>query len=970
MESLSPQVVSAAKLPILNPIKFDLWKMRIEHYFLMTDYLLWEVILNGDSPIPTRVIKGVVQLVAPTIAEQRLARKNKLKARGTLLMALPDKHKLKFDIHKDAKTLMEEIEKRFSGNKETKKVQKTLIKQQYENFTGSNINLKFLRSIPTEWRTLTLIWRNKTDLEEQSLDDLFNSLKIYEAKVKSSSYASTSTQNIAFVSSQNTDSTNKPVSAVASVSAASAKILVFALPNVDTLSNAVIYSFFTSQYNSLQLDNDDLKKIDADDLEEIDLKWQMAMLTMRARRFLQRTRRNLRANGPTTMGFDMSKVECYNCYRKGNFTRECRSPKDTRRNVSAEPQRRNVPAEEEPTNYALLAFTSSSSSSSDNEQNETVFEEAIKLLKLDVQLRDNALVVLRQKFETTKQERDDLKLKLEKFQTSSKDLSQLLANQTNDKTRLGYDNQVFTSFMFDYDEMFRFEFDIRMSASPIYDRYQSREGYHAVHPPYTGTFMPPKPDLVFHDAPNVNETAHTAFNVKLSPTKHDKHLSQTHRTSAPIIEDWVSDSEDKYKKMAQTPVRNHAQRGNHQHYARMTHPNPQRHVVPTAVLTKSKLVPLTAARPVTITLPQPYVTRPRPAKTIVTKPHSPPRRNINRRPSPKPSTFPPKVTTVKAPMVNVVKGVQGNWGNPQHALKDKSVIDSGCSRHMTGNMSYLSDFEAINGRYVSFGRNPKGGKITGKGKIRTEKLDFDDVYFIKEFKFNLFSISQMKNVTLTEAARTMLADSLLPIPFWAEAVNTACYIQNRVLVTKLHNKTPYELLLRRTPSIGFMRHFGCPVTILNTLDPLDPQNTDGDATFEVKEPEFEVKKPESKVHVSPSSKFKDFSDNSINEVIAAGTPVPTVGQISTNSTNTFSAASPSNTAVSPTHGKSSYMDPSQYLDDLNMPTLEDITYSDDEEDVGAEDDFTNLETNITVSLTPTTRVHKDHPVTQIIGDLS
>nr|GFC29771.1 ribonuclease H-like domain-containing protein [Tanacetum cinerariifolium] len=110
--------------------------MRIEQYFLMTDYSLWEVILNDDSPTPTRVIDGVVQPVVPTTVEQRLARKNELKARGTLLMALPDKHQLKFNIHKDAKTLMEAIEKRFGGNKETKKVQKTLLKQQYENFTG------------------------------------------------------------------------------------------------------------------------------------------------------------------------------------------------------------------------------------------------------------------------------------------------------------------------------------------------------------------------------------------------------------------------------------------------------------------------------------------------------------------------------------------------------------------------------------------------------------------------------------------------------------------------------------------------------------------------------------------------------------------------------------------------------------------------------------------------------------------
>nr|GEU91666.1 hypothetical protein [Tanacetum cinerariifolium] len=139
MGSVSPQVVSAAKLPILNPNEFDLWKMRIEQYILMTDYSLWGVILNGDYPIPTRVIDGVVQPVTPTMAEQRLAKKNELKAQGTLLIALPDKHQLKFNIYEDAKTLMEAIEKRFGGNKETKKLQKTLLKQQYENFTDSNL---------------------------------------------------------------------------------------------------------------------------------------------------------------------------------------------------------------------------------------------------------------------------------------------------------------------------------------------------------------------------------------------------------------------------------------------------------------------------------------------------------------------------------------------------------------------------------------------------------------------------------------------------------------------------------------------------------------------------------------------------------------------------------------------------------------------------------------------------------------
>nr|GFA84533.1 hypothetical protein [Tanacetum cinerariifolium] len=173
------------------------------------------------------------------------------------------------------------------------------------------------------------------------------------------------------------------------------------------------------------------------------------------------------------------------------------------------------------------------------------------------------------------------------------------------------------------------------------------------------------------------------------------------------------------------------------------------------------------------------------------------------------------------------------------------------------------------------------------------------------------------------------------------------------------------------PSVGIQEHFdadkaGEGNVQQYVLFPLwsfgfkDPQNTDADATFE-------VKKPESEVHVSPSrvrnlcDDFEEFSDNSINEVNAASTPVTAVGQNLTNSTNTFSAVGPSNTAVSPTLRKYSYVDPSQYPDDPDMPTLEDITYSDDEEDVGIAADLSNLETNINVSPIPTTRVDKDHP---------
>nr|GFA65711.1 ribonuclease H-like domain-containing protein [Tanacetum cinerariifolium]GFA70987.1 ribonuclease H-like domain-containing protein [Tanacetum cinerariifolium] len=402
--------------------------------------------------------------------------------------------------------------------------------------------------------------------------------------------------------------------------------------------------------------------------------------------------------------------------------------------------------------------------------------------------------------------------------------------------------------MFDCDEMFTSKTDESLLASPIYDRYQSGDGYHAVPPPYTGTFMPPKPALTV-------ETSIPAANHKIAIPKPKINGNYNNRQACFVCKSLtrlIKDCNYYDQKVAQTPARNHAQRGNHQQYVRMTFPNPQRHVVPTAVLTQSKLVLLSAARQVTTVVSPTNVTRPRQARTVVTKPHSPPRRNINHSLSHKASNFPLKVTATKALM-----------GNPQHALKDKRVIDSGCSRHMTGKMSYLSDFEEINGGYVTFIGNPKGVKIYGKGKIRTGKLDFDDVYFVKELKFRLFSVSQMcdkKNIVLFTDTECLvlshefnLSDEnqvLLRVPKENNMYNVdlknivpsrdlTCLFANAtldesnlwVLVTKPQNKTLYELLLGKTPSIGFMRPFGCPVTILNTLDPLGKFDGKADEGF-------------------------------------------------------------------------------------------------------------------------------------------
>nr|GEV81703.1 retrovirus-related Pol polyprotein from transposon TNT 1-94 [Tanacetum cinerariifolium] len=460
-------------------------------------------------------------------------------------------------------------------------------------------------------------------------------------------------------------------------------------------------------------------------------------------------------------------------------------------------------------------------------------------------------------------------------------------------------------------------------------------------------------DLVFTDDPNASESVANVFNVESSINKPRKDMSKTHRPDAPIVEDWMSDSEDEIE-IESVPKQREP--------SFVTSTDHVKNVVPTAVLTRSRLVSLNAARPVPTAVTQSIVK----------------------------SLWPVK------------------HGNPQQALKDKGVIDNGCSRHIAGNIFFLLDFEEIDGGYVAFRGNPKGGEIFGKGKIKTGKLDFDDVYFVKELKFNLFSVSQIresnieplfcgmkgikrefsvartpqqnrvaerKNRTLIKAAKTMLADSLLLIPFWAEAVNTACYIQNRVLVIKLHKKTPYELLLGRSPSIGFMRPFGCPVTILNTLDPLGKFDGKADEGFlvgysmnckafrvfnnphntydDVADATFDVKENENDVHVSANGSDKTGNkkhDEKAKRYDKGKSPVdsPTgctctaSGPNPTNSTNSFSTAGPSIIVVSPNFRiarKSSFVDPSKYPDDPDMPELEDIVYSDNEEDVGVEADL-------------------------------
>nr|GEV89112.1 hypothetical protein [Tanacetum cinerariifolium] len=682
-----------------------------------------EVILNGDAPIPSRTVEGVVQPVTPTTAEHRLARKNKLKACGTLLMALPDKHQLKFNSYKDAKTLMEAIEKRFSLDQIHDRLQKLISQLEIHRVSLSqkDVNLKFLRSLPSEWKTHTLIWRNKTNLEYKSLDDLFNSLKIYESEVKHSSSLGTESHNLTFVSSTLADSTDDSISAAVNVSAVGTKLSASTLPNVDSLSNA----------------------IDVDDLEEMDLKWQMTMLTMRARRFLQKTGRNLDVNGPTSMGFDMAKVECYNCHRKGHFARECRSPKNSKRTVVAEPQRRNDPG---------MHLT-------------TLLSWPLHLLH---------------------------------------PIHLLIMSQTSEKAGLGYNSQVFIKAMSDCDNS-----EIHSDSCPSSNLYDRHSGQLCKAP------IPVAPSVLLISNPHSKGSKKTKKACFVCKSKD--HL--------------IKECDFHTRKLANKP---YASRDIHKQYAHVNHSKFPLHKVPAAAPFKSQSVLTTVDKTIHAVRPNFSKTRPKLASHAVYKSKSPLRRHLPRHPSSNSRNSSTRVTTAKA-----------SAGNPQQALKDKVIIDSGCSRHMTGwhrrlghvnlkTINKLVKGNLVRGLLLRLHMDllgPTFVKSLSKKSyclvITDDYSRFSWVFFLaskdetpsvlKTFIIGLENLLSLKGIKKEfSVPRTLQQNGI------AERKNRTLIEAARtlVLVTKPHNMTPYELLHGRLPSIRFMRPFGCPVTILNTLDPL------------------------------------------------------------------------------------------------------------------------------------------------------
>ncbi|GJX60035.1 ribonuclease H-like domain-containing protein [Tanacetum coccineum] len=477
----TPHTVSTIKLFILKKGEYDIWAMKMEHYLAHTDYPIWEVIQNGNG-------------------EEIVARERERKARTTLLMAIPEDRLAKFHKMTDAKEMWNAIKSRFGRNGESKKMQKYILKQQFEGFTVSNTdgihkgyerfqsllsqleihgagvstedtNQKFLRSLPSALLQVSLIMRNKPGMDSLSFDDLYNNLRVFENDVKGSTASTSNLQNVAFVS-ENTNSTND-------------------------VSTAYGVSNTSDQ-------------VDEYDLEEMDLKWQVAMISMRIKKFYKKTGRKLQFDAKEPVGFDKTKVECYNYHKTGHFARECRTKEDNRRRDGWNPGNKDgsktgkkeeskalvtVDGEsvdwtthsEDDENYAFMASNNSGSDTQVNSCSNECKESYANLKRL---------------YDAQREQLSDASVEIKAYTQGLKKVeAQLVAHQQGqlwDKFGLGYGDYRYSGILSYENEVLQSVFKGNKSDFenlPLHKRLVKTGEMQAVPPPMTGNYLPSGPDI-------------------------------------------------------------------------------------------------------------------------------------------------------------------------------------------------------------------------------------------------------------------------------------------------------------------------------------------------------------------------------------------------------------------------------------------------------------------------------------------
>ncbi|GJS48098.1 ribonuclease H-like domain-containing protein [Tanacetum coccineum] len=1131
MELENSQNNALAKLPMLKLGEYEMWEIRIKQYFQIQDYALWEVIENGNSwvPIPVTTPESgpstALKMTVPSTTEEKICKKNDVKARSLLLMALPNEHQLTFNQYVDAQSMFIAIKARFGGNDATKKTQKALLKQQYENFNATSsesldsifnrlqklvsrlailgvdtppedLNVKFLRSLPSEWDTHVLLVTNNDD------------------------------KNLAFLTTSSPSSTNTINTVNTRVSTGNTKVNTASTEtSTASFSDATVYAFLSTQPQGSQLVHEDLEQIHDDDLEEMDLKWNMALLSMRARKFYQRTGRKIIIDGSSTAGYDKSKVECFNCHKMGHFARECRAPRSKEnRNWNQGSSSKAVRIEdasekamcaidgagfdwsdmaedEIQANMALMAFTDSEVSNDKScsksclqnyealkkqyddllvklddtgfkaatykrglsileaqvvkyKESEVLFSEEIALLKRSVGHKEYLMGLVKTELEKVKEEKEGFEFKLAKFEKSSKDLDDLLASQVTDKSKRGFGYNVVpsphplilnrpTPLDLSYSGLEEFQ-------QPGVNEYGSRDSSlkpTTVCDRESENSKENTDDSLTQQPKTVTETSSIMSPLKVDkdwkekffhPANHirvEEPKKARENTDAPIIEDWVSDDEEevepipKVEKKTAIPTatkkesvktvkpsrrtvryaemyRSQRPRGNQRSWngqksnqlgcnfvfnnkacficGNFDHiqyncPNAYKHMVPRAVLMKTGLKTVKNAKPLstvrsvntarpfntarTVNTFRPYNTahpkstvpcaRPKThfqiqAQSTVQRPFYKSTALTKRSNNQNINTGKQTVNTVR-PNVNTVRARGFNASNSQ--LNEKGFVDSGCSRHMSGNIAHLSDFKEFDGGYVTFGGGANGGRITGKGTIKTDKLDFEDVYFVKELKFNLFSVSQMcdkKNYVLFTDSECLVLSPNFKLPD-ENQILLKIPRQNNMYSFDMKNIVPKDgltcLVAKATSEESMLWHRRLGHVNFKNINKLVKENLVRDLPLKRFENDQTcVACLKGKQHRA-SYKLASLMAK-VDEVSYDGNTASL--QVNTGSRVISTVAPEVNTATS-----EGLMGP--------IPTTEDTQ----EEDQGI--DLGNISPSYAISSTPHTRIHKDHPIDHVIG---
>ncbi|GJT08584.1 hypothetical protein Tco_0843046 [Tanacetum coccineum] len=737
-----------AKLPLLKQGDYDMWKLRIKQYFQVQNYALWEVIEYGNSfkPVARTTTNtddtSTSTIPGPVTIEEKAQKKNDVKARSLLLMALLNEHQLTFNQYKDAKTLFEAIQARFGGNEATKKNQKTLLKQTYENFSENisqeDLNFKFLRSLPSEWSMHVVVWRNKPDMGTISFDDLYNIFKIVEQE------DSTASTHVSTASTNNSTA---------------------------SLSNAISLIFFwqSTKWYSLKT-RKFYQRTGKKTMEMI-----LQDMTSPRPRNQDNSRRNVNVKDTSSKammaidgaGFDWSYMADEEVLT--NLALMALSDSEVHNNKTCsntclksfetlKTQLDNLRVEFNKSEFNLATYKRGLASVEEQlvfyKKNEVMFCDQIAVLKRDASFKDSEINALNIQIEKLKKEKESNQIKIDNFENASKSLDKLIGSQISNNNRKGV-------------------------------------GYNAIPPPPTGLFAPPTIDLSNSGLKEFQQPEFEGYGFKANKGVCENSSNEIKKTTdAPIIEDWVSDCDEddsevmvlksdnvqhkpeqanqpkkvsqnlrnnrtKWneiktqklgvgfqttkkacfvcgsfnhlikdcdfhdKKMVQKPVLNNVKKGtgqrevrpvwnnamrvNHQNFS-----NSRRNFVPTAVLTKSGIVPVSAARPINTAAPKSFVNVAKTRPNAFQKSHSLSRRPFYQQTALKNRNLNNKVNTVKVNSVNTAKGkrvtsVVGEqginavkskacwvWrpkikGDSQVALKDTRIFDSGCSRHMTGN---------------------------------------------------------------------------------------------------------------------------------------------------------------------------------------------------------------------------------------------------------------------------------------------